>query len=76
MELSKFIESKDSWMRITVNYNRKDDAISEIISVTIFKPGLYHHIDVTDIFMKHFDKDLDKLIMETNWRELYKMQIA
>jgi len=30
------------------------------------------YIDITDLMMTHFGTDLDKLIMETDWRQLYR----
>lgn len=74
MELTKVIEQdEDIFLEITVNYLPKEDAIDEIFSVVAFDEGF--RIDVTPIFMKHFDHDLDKIILETNWKELYNAKM-
>ena len=60
---------------ITVEYCPKTNYVEEVLSVVAREESktmpVVSYIDMTDLFMKHFENDLDKLIMETDWRQLY-----
>lgn len=58
-------------LEITVDYDKRMKAVTEVKSITAYEFGK-ERIDLSEIFMKHFESDLDKLIMETDWALVYQ----
>ncbi len=76
MKLSHYIgEFSGVSITITVEYDHKNNVVDEVISVIAREEEnnslFISNIDLTKLFMKHFESDLDKFIMETDWRQLY-----
>ncbi len=76
MKLTTYLgEFSKKLIAVTVEYDHKGDSVDEIISVVAREESktmpIVSYIDLTDLFINHFESDLDKLIMETDWRQLY-----
>jgi hypothetical protein len=54
-------------LEITVDYSHR--TVNEIISVVAYEFGK-ERIDISDLFMKHFEGDLNKLIDQIDWPQL------
>lgn len=64
------IKVEDQYLSIYVAYSIKEEKVESIRSVFIQEVG--REIDITGVAMKLFEADLNKIIDETDWRELYR----
>jgi len=76
MKLTTYLgEFSKKLISVTVEYDNKNDVVDEIISVVAREESknmpIVSYIDITDLMMTYFENDLDKLIMDTDWRQLY-----
>ena len=77
MKLTTYLgEYSKKLISVTVEYCPKTDYVEEVVSVVAReetpKMCLVSYIDLTELFMNHFENDLDKLIMGTDWKQLYQ----
>lgn len=66
------IAVNELFLTIYVAYSAKNNTVDSIRSIWIQEVG--REIDVTDIIMKCFEADLNKIVDDTDWREIYRSQ--
>jgi hypothetical protein len=68
MQINKVFKSGECEMDVWVEYNAGTNTVDSILSVGFTWCGLT--VDASDMMMKYFEPCLNKLIDETDWREV------
>lgn len=68
--LSHSININGQYLSIYVAYSIQNDTVESIRSVFIQEVG--REIDITEVAMKCFETDLNRIIDKTDWREIYR----
>jgi hypothetical protein len=67
--LSKVLEVDDQALVIWVAYDVKTNVVTSIKSIQLINNG--HMLPVGNLLMKFFEPAINKIIDETDWREMY-----
>lgn len=75
MQLTKSYTSGGSELQITVDYDRGENVVKEILKVWICDEGCgmrkrKYMTDVTDLFIAHFETEVNKWVDSVDWREI------
>jgi hypothetical protein len=77
MKLTTYLgEFSSKLISVTVEYDHKNDVVDDIVSVVAREESktmtIVSYIDLTELFKKHFESDLEYLIETTEWKRLYQ----
>lgn len=68
MRINKVFKAGECEMDVWVEYNGGMNTVDRILSVSFTWCGLT--VDASDVMMQYFEPCLNKLIDETDWREV------
>lgn len=60
-----------STLNIEVDYNSEENEVRAIVSVYVLDLTDYRRVDITYIMGEYFEEAINKIIDETDWKELY-----
>lgn len=81
MKLSKSFQQNDrkgfseSELILTVEYNRQDTTVTDIIAVEVVNLKTGKLTDITAIMWEQFEEQLDGMIEKIDWQEIYLEKI-
>jgi hypothetical protein len=73
MILSKTFHAAQSEIEVQMNYDIKNNSVGEMYAVYAIGSGSM--VDITDVIVKYFSVEIERMINDTNWSEVYREQL-